>query len=168
MLFHSCSPCSLIYHLEQLSISKLCCSHSFPGHLWKFWRTQISVWILLGDSSWPPCYKKWPVLLSFLVLINYLSMWDPCFWLYGCLFSLKAAAGGDLAECFWEVQVYLMNLISLVFLTCSGNFSRSVKLDFPLWSYVCFFPKCYICWYIMNWFLYSSFYLFALESHWAY
>lgn len=33
MLFHSCSPCSLIYHLEQLSISKLCCSHSFPGHL---------------------------------------------------------------------------------------------------------------------------------------
>lgn len=92
----------------------------------------------------------------FCLLINYLSMWDPCFWLYGCFISLNAAAMGT---CFWKVQVYHRNFISLIFLTCLGNFSRAVHLDFPLWS-----PKCYIYLYITNRFIYSSFYLFALES----
>lgn len=61
----------------------------------------------------------------------------------------------DLAECFRKVQVYCRNLISLFCMTCSGNFSRAAKLGFHLWSYVCFFPKCYICLYIKKWFLYS-------------
>lgn len=53
----------------------------------------------------------------FCLWINYLSMWDPCFWLYGCFISLKAAAVGT---CFWEVQVYHRNLISLIIVTCLG------------------------------------------------
>lgn len=81
----------------------------------------------------------------FCLLGNYLSMWDPCFRLHGCLISWCYV---DLAECFWKIQVYCRNLISLLDLF----FSRTAKLDFHLWSYVCFYPKCYTCLCITKWF----------------
>lgn len=114
MLFHSCAPCSLIYYLEQLSISKLCCSHSFPGHLWKFWRTQISVWILLGDSSWPPCYKKWPVLLSFSGFDQLFIHVRPLLLIIWLLIFLKSCCwGGTLLNAFGKSKCTLWTWFAL-------------------------------------------------------
>ena len=121
-----------------------------------------------GTPSDVPPTRNYQFLLGFLSCDQLLIHLRPLVLIIWLLSFLKSCSWGNLAECFRKVSGYCRSLISLVFLTSSGSFSRSVKLDFPLWSCVCVFPKCYICSYITNWFLYSNVFLFALESHWAY
>lgn len=177
MLFQSCARWCLIYHLEQLSMSKRCSSHSFVGLYKRFEGPRHISLCPFGELLVMSLLQKITASCSVLCLLgNYLSMWNPSFWIYGCLVSLKAAVRWTLLSAFknskctvgswfhfstWPVQGISVELWSLTSIYKAVCF-------FPKFV---FFPKCYTCLCVTKLFLYSvSVYLFciALENHWAY